>query len=546
MAIAVRFVTSIDQRFPASLEDESEQSLEAIFAMPIYLAAVLSMVVAGWSQFSMGFDVADPLALFILSKNMGLVVLGALMVLAVASRGWFARRLFHIDLEFLVVAVGTVGLAATSLGDMWYAAQIFGRDPVQTFGHRSGASEVTVVMVVSLVSTASCLFMPIRSHLMWVLPTVGICMFSLVTLLASAPYPPNLPELLLYLCTLSGFSVFAGYRNESHIRKEWLAERQVVKQTDFSDKQRNAFSRLLNRLCDCLLHLGPNLEIMEPCPSLATTLFLANGTSLQGNSFCDYIASVVDRDRFVEAMGRGSSKENPAGVLPLHLRDAQSREVQVHVYYTSFHGQDDAPYHVIGITEAGALENNANPVEEPGVCRSGSAAIKGARSVSFESSDGTFENELSLESVSGSDLGEISVTFDDSPELRIISCTPGFTRLCGPIGDSPQLADWLVDKKRFTGFVQNLVNMFCSARGDDFGTVVLRTPNAARAGIEYVINECMVDAISCVSDDPSNDRFALRLSCYDIQQRRHRRRKKQAVHTCMSRTSLRQTRFVKL
>merc|ERR1712007_13468 len=127
---------------------------------------------------------------------------------------------------------------------------------------------------------------------------------------------------------------------------------------------------------------------------LATTLFLANGTSLQGNSFCDYIASVVDRDRFVEAMGRGSSKENPAGVLPLHLRDAQSREVQVHVYYTSFHGQDDSPYHIIGITEAGAWENDANPVEEPGVCRTG--YNQGVRSVSSESSDEISENELTL------------------------------------------------------------------------------------------------------------------------------------------------------
>jgi len=86
--MAIRFVTSIDQRFPASLEDESEQSLEAIFAMPIYLAALLSMVVAGWSQFNMGFDVADRLALLIWSKTTGLVVLGAVMVLRTASRGW--------------------------------------------------------------------------------------------------------------------------------------------------------------------------------------------------------------------------------------------------------------------------------------------------------------------------------------------------------------------------------------------------------------------------------------------------------------------------
>jgi len=340
--------------------------------------------------------------------------------------------------------------------------------------------------------------------------------------------------------------MLGGVRNESHLRKEWLAKRQIVKQTDLSEKQRQCFLHLLNRLCDCLLHLGPSLEIMEPCPNLAAMLFHTSGTSLQGSSFCDYIASGVDQDRFIKAMREGTSEEDPTGILPLRLRDAASREVQVHVYYTSFHGQDDAPYHVIGINEAGALENNAHPVEKPGVCRNGSAAIEGARSVSSESSDGTFENELSLESVSGTDLGRISVTFDDSPELRIISCTPGFTALCGPTGDSPQLANWLTDPDSFSGHVQECVNCFDSARMVRFGCVALRTPNAATAGIKFLINECVLDSISCVDDDTSDVRFVLRMTFNDIRQRRRKRCRNQAVDTCMAKARSREGQRLKL
>merc|ERR1712007_7965 len=411
---------------------------------------------------------------------------------------------------------------------------------------RSAASEVMAIMVISTVTTATCLAMPLRSHLLWVLPMVGMCTFCVATALASSPYPQALPELLFYACALSGFSMLGGVRNESHLRKEWLTKRQIVKQTDLSEKQRQCFLHLLNRLCDCLLHLGPNLEIMEPCPNMGAMLFHTSGTSLQGSSFCDYTASGVDQDRFIKAMREGTPEEDRTGVLPLRLKDAASGEVQVHVYYTSFHGQDDAPYHVIGITEAGALENNANPVEEPGVCRSGSAAIKGARSVSFESSDGTFENELSLESVSGSDLGEISVTFDDSPELRIISCTPGFTALCGPAGDSLQLTNCLTDADSFIGHVQECINFFDSARMVHFGCVGLRTPNAAIAGIKFVINECVLDSISCVGDDTSDVRFILRMTFDDIQQRRRKIRRKQSVRTCVVKRRSMQIRRLKL
>jgi len=542
MAMPLRLFKMKDQRFPASLESEFKQSLEAGFVTPIYIGAVLSILASIWNQFLRGIDVTDPLLLFITSKNMVVLFCSVAAILIVSLRRLPARRLFHIDLEFLVVVLGVVGLMANCFGCSWSAAQLFGKDPEEAFGPESRASEVIPIMIVNTVTIASCLAMPLRSHLLWVLPTVGISMFCAVVCVMPPPYPPLLPELLLYAIALSGFSMFGGFRNEAHLRKEWLAERQILKQTDLSEKQRQGFSHLLKSLCDCLLQLGPNFEIMEPCPNLAAMLFLESGRSLEGSHFCDYIASTADQDRFVKAMGKCTADDEPAGILPLHLRDSQSREVQVHVYHTSFRDQDDLPCHIIGIAEAGEWDGFAKPAKTLGVHDNSFRSFDSACSASSESS-----GEISVNDLTDLDLGEVSVTVDDSPGLAITSCTPGFLQMCGPLADSPQLADWIVHKDQFITVVQVYVNAFCSAQDYGFGQVRLRAPSAVSAGMEYVINECTVDAISYAQGDArSDERFTLRIGFNNIQRHWRTRRKKQARHRSKSKTNQLQTKLYKI
>jgi len=539
MAVLLRLFRMLDQRFPASLEAEFKQSLEAGFVNPIYIGAVLAILASAWQQFLRGIDVANPLTLFLLFKNIGTVLLSVAAILTVASRRWLSRRWFHTDLEVFVVVLGISVLASTCWGCSWSAALLFGKDPYEAFAPGRRASEVFPILSISIVTTASSLAMPLRSHLLWVLPTVGVSMFSAVVCLCPPQYINSLPELFLFAIALSGFSVFGGFRNEAHLRKEWLAERQILKQTDLSEKQRRGFSHLLKGLCDCLLQLGPSLEIMEPCPNLAAMLFLGSGRSLEGTNFCDYIASRADQDRFVEAMGKCTSEDEPAGILSLHLRDTHGQEVQVHVYHTSFSDQDDLPYHIIGLAEARERDEVATPAREPGAHDCFFPAIEWA-SVASESGSEKSENISS-----DPDMGEISVTVDDSPGLAVTSCTPGFSALCGPLSDNPQLADWIVDKDRFIGVVQIYVNSFCSAQDFDLGQVRLRTPSATSAGIEYLINECTVDAIRFAhGDEPSDGRYTVQIGFRNIQRRSCKRRKRQAVHPSGLKTSLMQKSVV--
>jgi len=231
----------------------------------------------------------------------------------------------------------------------------------------------------------------------------------------------------------------------------------------------------------------------------------------------------------------GSSHEDHAGILPLHLRDAESREVQVHVYYTSFHGRDDSPCHIVGIAEAAAPEGVAGSAPERSVRDTVPTTIERHpwASEGTESSDSRF----TLETVSGSELGEIAVTVEDGPGLSIISCTPGFTNLCGPVGGDAQLADWLVDRNPFERSVQNYVSTFREA-SLDLGAVVLRTPAAANAGVTCVVNECKVDGIRTIYDD---DRacvaFALRMRFNGVRRVLHKKERqtsRRAANACMA------------
>ena len=75
--------------------------------------------------------------------------------------------------------------------------------------------------------------------------------------------------------------------------------------------------------------------------------------------------------------------------------------------------QDGSPYYIIGIVESGARAEVAEAdVEfaEPGLHHAGSRTTSGARLMPSESGDESShsENDISLESATGPDLGELA------------------------------------------------------------------------------------------------------------------------------------------
>jgi len=531
MALPCRYLKMMDQRFPASQELLFKRSLQSHFVFPGYIGAVASAASAFRNLTRSSHDLSDPMLLVRSIAITFNIVMSLLAVMTLLARRW----LHPINMEVTCIVSACALSVSFTMCSEWHVALIFGRDPHQAFGSEVETSESSLAFSMVSLSTFFGLLIPLRSHLSWAVHICGLGCFGAASLALGSPFPTGFPRLLLLIAYVGVTNWVGGFRIERHLRERWFAQRQVEKQKDLINKQHQAFSHLLNRLCDCLLHLGPDFKILKPNRNLNAMLFLGDEKTLQGCSFCDYLASNEDTDHFVAAMESGTSEDDLAGIIPLHLRDSQGREVLVHAYYSCFHDQEGSPYYVVGIVEAG--EPTARGFLRNSHMTSGQASCIPDNHVSDNADS---ESELPLESVSGDELGEVSVTVEVNRSFNIISCTPGFTALSGPAGDRAPLADWVVDSWKFTRLIQSRVNQF--AANNSLGELVLRTPNATRAGIEYVIEDCTLEALTVTDDstNPAYDQFTLRLRLDQISQRVIRRPSRETKRIARSERQTRQ------
>ena len=190
MACFVRWLGRLDQRFPATQEQEFKQFVKPKFALPIYLATV--GVIAGLcrAQYELGIDIDmdDALWLFLTGRNLCVAVLFAAMtsfVAAVRSRCLAAES---ADFELLCVIGAVFHTVLVGVDSRWHVAVMFHRDPEDTFGDEARGSEGLMVLRMAAITAVTCLVLPIRSHLSWILPLSGICTICIVTAATSSPY----------------------------------------------------------------------------------------------------------------------------------------------------------------------------------------------------------------------------------------------------------------------------------------------------------------------------------------------------------------------
>mmetsp|Transcript_94629 Transcript_94629/g.203133 ORF Transcript_94629/g.203133 Transcript_94629/m.203133 type:complete len:665 (-) Transcript_94629:108-2102(-) len=501
MAMLARYVELLDQRFPQSQEKEFVQSFQWYFAaFAIFWGSGMT---AGWvySALHWEFDFNEPYrgflsALFIVDL---IVPVGSMILIALRHfPGWFRS----FNLEYLAVICTCYGFVSTACGTKWYSACLFGRDPYGEWGPQVAGSANFLGLHVMAYPAMICLLLPMRSNMSWMVTTFGLILYLCVTFVASQPFPfYALHNSMIVVCMI-GTVQLGGIRNEFYSRQRWLSDRQVQKHMDLSEKERQGFFHLLMRLCDCLIQLGSDFKIKAPSPNLQAMLFLND--TLQGACFCDLLASAEDRHRFIAAVGKGMTEEEHAGLMPLHLRDALAREVQVHVYYTSYTDEADDPCHIVGIIEAPGREEAVGPLPvNTTIARQ--IAVSGSHL--DESSDS--DSELTLESVTGPDLGEIAVTFDDSQGFKLRSCTQGFKSLYGADADNVHFLDCLkgLDMQAdFTDYIQNCVRDFRDA--GHLSEVVLRKPKGTCAAVECAVYECVVVAVWFHQDSEANAVFS--------------------------------------
>jgi hypothetical protein len=252
-----------------------------------------------------------------------------------------------------------LNVAAGFYFNRWYGPLLLGEHPDNFWDCNqcsdddqtdARATYMVSPLYINVILSAACLFIPIRTCVLWLVPSFAVVSYSILNVSFPKPFPGVGSWSSIALGGLAIMSFLGAYRNEQMARKEWRASQRVLQQEKELVNRHAAASEMLERFCDAVVHLGPppSFRILDPNPRLASMLLYEDDRRLQGKSIANFIASEDDYSRMVTAL----EEENSRNVaLNLHLRDANGGEFAVTAYFSCFHDFGTDLQFVVGMVE---------------------------------------------------------------------------------------------------------------------------------------------------------------------------------------------------
>eukprot|EP00928_Gymnodinium_smaydae_P073678 TRINITY_DN56838_c0_g1_i1.p1 TRINITY_DN56838_c0_g1~~TRINITY_DN56838_c0_g1_i1.p1 ORF type:complete len:578 (-),score=37.18 TRINITY_DN56838_c0_g1_i1:296-2029(-) len=258
----------------------------------------------------------------------------------------------HWNLEAIAVFFITVWSAWMPWADGW-SAYLHSEIPDELWDAQKRAADGTIVLALDFMTTAVCLFVPIRLCLKWIPPVGGLVSFMLSGYFGSPRVDLRLNNTIL-LFSLTVCALMGAWSNEVSARERFIYKSEVLSKQVQLEQQHASLSRILDRLCDGLVHLRETLTISNPSPRLGALLMSMDWKRLSNAQFCDYITNEDDRTVFVNALRATPSLDSNLhdGMVNLHLRDVCGREFLVYAYHASYRASDGECRHVVGLVEA--------------------------------------------------------------------------------------------------------------------------------------------------------------------------------------------------
>jgi hypothetical protein len=112
-------------------------------------------------------------------------------------------------------------------GNVWTAPLLFGKQPEDIWTHDARVAAVHIPMGLQLVIGSVCLFTPIRSCALWVLPAVGFCTFGVVQFVFGSAIPDALFLTMVGLGFMFSFAYYGSLLHEQRERQQFLAVKQI-------------------------------------------------------------------------------------------------------------------------------------------------------------------------------------------------------------------------------------------------------------------------------------------------------------------------------
>jgi len=260
-------------------------------------------------------------------------------------------------------------------------------------------------------------------------------------------------------------------------------ETKATLQASMAVRSERTTRELLSLLCDCVVALNDSFCVADRSMALAALLFSSSWQGLRGVPFEDLVRD-EDRERFREFI---TSTVQPQ-CLHLHLRDCNDALVPVQLFHSRLETVLGQISHLVGIREERDLYQRSPPeVElEEGLGRSKGRTGHRQMQEEFVSLNSEF-----------SDCLECSFTANASSDsLPLLSCTPCFTAICGPLLSGVGFTDWIVgDKEAFLTWVRESAQaQYTDSETPCCMRVVVAPPHSQRLGhIHADCNLCLVE-----------------------------------------------------
>jgi len=303
-----------------------------------------------------------------------------------------------------------------------------------------------------------------------------------------------------------------------------LAESRARVQAYVASQAEATVNSLLNSLCDAVVRLGPDFQVLSGSASLHTLLLKQPGSM---KSFLEAIEQ-LDHDRFSDYSNSMKHLDN-CGLAPsLHvgMRDVDRNLVDVQLFMASFLDLDNRHEYLLGIREVSRAEGEmgrssaAADQQDHCILALGSSVMK-SRSKASSNASSSFGSQP-WENYLPEETGEVSVVFNIYSHI-IFHATPAFIGLGGPSTVGANLMTWQVNKSAFETFTQVALNRWSHDEPipSEFGRMRLQPGIAKDAQLEYSA-DCSVELLFSTGDvsEMSEEDMYARASLTNVSQRR--------------------------
>mmetsp|Transcript_131220 Transcript_131220/g.213611 ORF Transcript_131220/g.213611 Transcript_131220/m.213611 type:complete len:586 (-) Transcript_131220:28-1785(-) len=548
IAVPLRCGKELGQRFPREEEAEYLGSLEHLFFCPVVAGAAATALLCSMASYSAYSKLmahtedVDMFELVMVLSRVLCTISAVLMLLACLAK---RTRCLRVRLEGLFLAFAAFLEVNICWFNAWHGCVLFGKDPQLVWPEWTPeAAEGSALLSMSTIVCVTCLIVPVRSHLSWIVLANGLASYTGVTLICGSGAPAYLMSNLLSVAVLMMCTLYGSYKNEVHFRQEWCAHKKVVTQQNLLEDQYDGVCRILNLLCDCTVRLGPDLKFLEPNSRFAAMLMKRDGGSLMGRCIDDHIPNASDRERFGRLITGKKSLEDASsqpttsisGMFHINFKDSMGTDFPVDIYHTCITNKEGSIEYLLGIVESSVREPGPARVNQhlDHVAPLESTIIESVAASLTDSSDSSASSRDIFESASN--LEEVAVNFlaGSADGFPMLTCTPGFTHVLGPITDREDLLKFIMDDTRikFARCVGDMCNVFYNSCQN----VVLENVVFSKPGswIDYRMDAISVDfvGISFPEDDSGNGcDIVVRAAFHGIHKkavsnRRHKKRAK--------------------